>query len=1537
MEKCNCWFRKKNIYIYVYIIILIFLSLFLFISCSNNQNYIFDSFVWSEDGKTAQAKYVCSNDETIVEMHDAEVTSIIKTPSTCTKKGITLYTAIYDDHSESIEIEDINMIEHSYSISNIVEPTFDNDGQIVYKCDFCDAVKSESIPKIDAAYVITINDDLVDEIRVDSTGKYELPNISKIGYKFVKWVDENGDDFSPFGTITSNKTVTPIWQLEETSTIEQLELYLANGVDYINISNDISIDRTLYVTGNSVIYSTKPVTLSRSADFNGDLFVIGETKDGKNCLINNGNCSLSIGVDGSINEITIDGNKDNVSCDVTGSVFFVTNSSYLNVYNGIVIKNNHKVGNSRALDGKYYLSSPEKAGGSVAIITNGVMNIYGGTFINNSVNGENDNVTFSYYGGVIYNNANLNIYGGTFTNNTAGRGGVICNYKMCRLYATTFEYNIASKYGGVIYLVDSQYSELIIGDKNIEDNGSVVFKNNSSDASGGAIFSQTLSAIVIYNNAIFNSNVSTSGNGGAINCSGVLLDFGSKYINNSAYSKGGAVYLYYGDNTLTRRQSRLENILFEGNTANRGGALGVSTSDDTYEYGCIASLTNCSFRNNSSIDKDGTNSDMHGGALYISRKSEVSISDSNFTGNSALGEGGAIYETGESNLTITNSTFESNLANSSSSNGGAISLHSSRLTIINSQFNENTIGKNGGAIYISYTSSSTLESLVTLKETSFLNNSSSNYGGAIYITSRNTTGQNIQLFDCSFTGNNAVGNGGALYLASNSIYLKNVDFSNNTSNSTNYGGGALYSTGGIIEYDSGNLISNNSLYNGGGIALYSESNAILNNVILKQNIATNYGGAIYINKSELKLYSSTIKENKAKNGGGIALYTNAKMNAYQSIFDENTSSNNGAALYVYTGALEKSYICDSEITNNISSNYGGAIYISQASLLNLESILFENNSAKQGGVIYITTTGTTIDIIGIDLNGNSADSGPIVYGNTNKAIINYDSSLWNDLQVENLDDNYWNSAFVNKITKNDVSASKTNYYDYVSKQQPAPLSSSYDDGIKFEDIYAISQSSSEELIDSAFENYPRLNNKLNFQGRQLNVFENINGKKVSVESFAYEPGVPQNNPNIGEGLLIWQAILYKNKYPDRDVYIDFTTFHLSIYAAICINRNSKYFGYMYPLHNCEYNEYGFVRISYLMVLAAKMGIYTTVIGQIDAVGNLIRDDNSNVVWVSDASFVDYFKKHLSSNAFNGESIANYLLFKECQWTSYGDKGATDMMHVKVCAVSNYLDKDNIEHDSTVFSSCINLDSLSYTGINYGNDGVQTGCIISDHDMIYTTTHNYVSLLYQYCDQESVYLFRDLLNSMNTYQIKNLLNNGFEYDKKNQIVYLGTDEDSIFKMYFTPLGGYVNCWDNDYNPFCYYYELINGTNEYINVVISSPKYMRYTLSDYYLYFVQAAANKNSNSKVKLGIPISNPSDFSINNWQIGSNRYHHNKDVLLNFDFDGTRHYVSILNSLNTHTGSSSYQCNHILIIDELEYKNSIYQLMANISSDGYIS
>lgn len=57
-------------------------------------DYQFDSFVWSDDYYTAKAKYVCKNDNSHVELYDAEVTS--------NQSGnVITYTATYDGHTDT--------------------------------------------------------------------------------------------------------------------------------------------------------------------------------------------------------------------------------------------------------------------------------------------------------------------------------------------------------------------------------------------------------------------------------------------------------------------------------------------------------------------------------------------------------------------------------------------------------------------------------------------------------------------------------------------------------------------------------------------------------------------------------------------------------------------------------------------------------------------------------------------------------------------------------------------------------------------------------------------------------------------------------------------------------------------------------------------------------------------------------------------------------------------------------------------------------------------------------------------------------------------------------------------------------------------------------------------------------------------------------------------------------------------------------------------------------------------------------------------
>ena len=64
----------------------------------------FNSFVWTSTatGYTAQAKYICDNDEEHIDLRDAEVDNgVVTTAPTCTATGIMTYTATYGDESDT--------------------------------------------------------------------------------------------------------------------------------------------------------------------------------------------------------------------------------------------------------------------------------------------------------------------------------------------------------------------------------------------------------------------------------------------------------------------------------------------------------------------------------------------------------------------------------------------------------------------------------------------------------------------------------------------------------------------------------------------------------------------------------------------------------------------------------------------------------------------------------------------------------------------------------------------------------------------------------------------------------------------------------------------------------------------------------------------------------------------------------------------------------------------------------------------------------------------------------------------------------------------------------------------------------------------------------------------------------------------------------------------------------------------------------------------------------------------------------------------
>ncbi|MBQ6655115.1 MAG: leucine-rich repeat protein [Erysipelotrichaceae bacterium] len=81
---------------------------------ANGHDYQFSSFEWT--GYTAEAIYVCANDEEHVERYPATVTSEVTTQPTCESTGIRTYTASYDGHKDTKE-ETISALGHDYQFS----------------------------------------------------------------------------------------------------------------------------------------------------------------------------------------------------------------------------------------------------------------------------------------------------------------------------------------------------------------------------------------------------------------------------------------------------------------------------------------------------------------------------------------------------------------------------------------------------------------------------------------------------------------------------------------------------------------------------------------------------------------------------------------------------------------------------------------------------------------------------------------------------------------------------------------------------------------------------------------------------------------------------------------------------------------------------------------------------------------------------------------------------------------------------------------------------------------------------------------------------------------------------------------------------------------------------------------------------------------------------------------------------------------------------------------------------------------------------
>ncbi|MBR6168672.1 right-handed parallel beta-helix repeat-containing protein [Candidatus Saccharibacteria bacterium] len=410
---------------------------------------------------------------------------------------------------------------------------------------------------------------------------------------------------------------------------------------------------------------------------------------------------------------------------------------------------------------------------------------------------EMHSVTNYYYRFPIDLNGDVPATASLFTNNGS-----------LEIANSTFEHNASS------------VNASIVSNKGNLDISKSVFNKNMSQRSGGIIYSNAGSKVIIDNSTFTDNLTGTEENGGS---GGILsitkgqdFKFTNSYVSNTVAQQNSSFASIAATNAL------IENNVFEyGHNGNDGGVMQISGANGVTGLTFIS--RNNIYRNNSAhapaqslggvicfagnyptydkalIESDTFDSNFSaatGGAISTytygsgdeghTDSFNIEIVGSTFTNNKA-GSGGAVHIGFAKGVTITNSVFKNNLATSI---GGAIDAgHAGNLTISGSTISENE-GRYIGGIY-AYAIAN-----IDIINTKVNHNTAEGFGG-IYIANDQRYSSNTTLISGSEINNNtsSKGSGGGLSITSfksgDAYTIEDTSITGNTSNG--YGGGIAIS------------------------------------------------------------------------------------------------------------------------------------------------------------------------------------------------------------------------------------------------------------------------------------------------------------------------------------------------------------------------------------------------------------------------------------------------------------------------------------------------------------------------------------------------------------------------------------------------------------------------------------------------------------------------------------------------------------------------------------------------------------------------
>jgi hypothetical protein len=337
------------------------------------------------------------------------------------------------------------------------------------------------------------------------------------------------------------------------------------------------------------------------------------------------------------------------------------------------------------------------------------------------------------------------------------------------------------------------------------------------------------------------------------------------------------------------------NIILDG-----GGATRILKFDhgDFRKNTTVVTLQRITLRNGKSTGtpipaapapcSQGTQVDGGGSAVYV-RDGVVHLIDATFANNQAPDTGpdvgGAVYVLGSLGVLVEGSAF----ADNTGSNGGALYMLNSDLSVSNSTFTgnkalgtgENYIdakcavnggesGNGGNAAAIAIDGGSDGDDLFCGDVFS------GNTGNELGTIGRTPDGAKMTTtFDrCTFDGNQTNG-GGALYFHNSKLVITASTFSNNTAK----GSGAIQADGTDLDFTNVTFAGNSASGGlGGAIALFGNGGSLVN---------------------------CTFADNKAEGGSGLfgaAIAGNPTLTIQNTIFSQNTSKDCGAPMACQDGS-----------------------------------------------------------------------------------------------------------------------------------------------------------------------------------------------------------------------------------------------------------------------------------------------------------------------------------------------------------------------------------------------------------------------------------------------------------------------------------------------------------------------------------------------------------------------------------------------------------------------------------------------------------